>query len=153
MKEFLCNVRRVLYWLPIIWSDRWWDSAFLLRVMEAKLRWDAKHYGEHGITCSADRHAKQMLIAAILCKRLRENNYTTPWDEEAGENTSRLLSYISSNRKEHDGVVWHSSKGYEADKALARAADWARKHSDEMQKQDIALLCDILRRNVRSWWD
>ena len=153
MKEFLLNVRRVLYWLPIIWSDRWWDGAFLLRIMEAKLRWDAKHYQDHGISSCADRHAKKMLIAAALCKRLQENDYTTPWDAEAVQSTNLLWDYMDSNKQEHAGWTRYSSEGYKADKVLERAAGWARECREEMEEQDVQLLCELLRRNIRGWWD
>jgi hypothetical protein len=59
--------------LPIIFFDRWWDWAFFAKMMEFKLRYMSKMFKERGMSISAEKDAKKMLICAELLKRLRED--------------------------------------------------------------------------------
>jgi len=155
VRELLITLARVLYWLPIIWKDRWWDSSFLLQIIEAKLLYDAKKYKKDGVHVGAEIDAHNMFIAAALCKRLYEQEYTTPWDKERMEGANSLWEYMEAHTEVfgNKGLVAHTSRGYEVPKQLRDASQWAAKREDEMKQQDLDLLCKILQKHLFKWWD
>lgn len=154
VREKLISIRRVFYWLPFIWKDRWWDSSFMLRILEAKLRYDAVRYERNGVACGRERRAKQMRTAAILCHRLAEENYTSPWDAEQQEEAQHFFNYLMSNKKdEGDGLVYYTSEGYEPNPLLKKMSKWASDRKEYMRNQDLKLLLGFLKRHMFGWWD
>jgi hypothetical protein len=153
VKTFYGNIRRVCQWLPVIWKDRYFDYAYLLEILEYKLRYDAKHYRMFGWGVDATCYAKQMEIAAELCRRIRTNNYYTPWNKEVAECGRRLFEYMENNVVMYNGLKCHSSEGYEHDELLAKKASWARVREEEMRKQDLDYLITLLRKHLFYWWD
>ena len=69
------GVRNLVSWFSIIWKDRDWDHNFLLRIMEKKLSSMAYLHENHGHLLNNGRYARQLRIAAHLCKRLHEEPY------------------------------------------------------------------------------
>lgn len=68
------GIGNIFRWLPIIWSDRDWDSAFLMRMMEKKLSFTIpKTYHWH--VMGADRSRRQMMICRELLRRLDRDEY------------------------------------------------------------------------------
>jgi hypothetical protein len=153
VRNLLCNVRRILHWLPILWRDRWWDSCFLLEVMAAKLRYDAARYTKSGCHVGNERRAKQMHTAAALCERLSQQEYTSPWDAEETAAGNRFWDYMSSNERHMGSLIYYSSEGYVKDRRLSQAADWARERHDAMRDQDLEYLFRLFQKHLFSWWD
>lgn len=153
LNNIFINIKRIITWIPIIWNDRWWDSCFLLKIMETKLRQDAKNYREKGITVNSNQYAKQMLTAAILCKRLSSPNYTTPWDKGRAESTHRFFEYMEAHEEKIGNLIIHSSAGYVEEPSLKREFKWAMDREEEMQNQDRDLLLKIIQKHLFEWWD
>ena len=152
--RFVENVWSVVKWLPVIWKDRQFDGVFLLRMMEYKLGLMEKFFRTKNIISDREKVAKKIMICRVLCKRLAEEEYTTPWDKERTESAHRLWDYISGNKKEiGGGMSVYTSEGYVPSKELRRAADWANKREEEMIQQDIECLFTILKKNIRKFWD
>lgn len=153
LKHFLRNLRRLWYWLPVIWRDGWWDYCFLLQMIEAKLRWDADHNERDGLACDSDRRVRQMRVAAVLCERMARDEYTTPWDKEQHEEAERFFKCIDSHYKASGGKVMYSSEWYTPDPRNEMYARWGKEHAEMMFEQDLDYLCTLLRKHLRSWWD
>lgn len=155
LRDLYNSIRRIIHWLPILWKDGWWDSCFLLQIMETKLRYDATRYKNMGNHVGAERKAKQMRTAASLCNRLYEQEYTTPWDKENIEAANAFFDYMETHTEVfgNKGLTAHTSRGYEEPKRLHDASRWAAKREDEMKQQDLDLLCKILQKHLFKWWD
>ncbi len=137
LENFCCNVRRVFYWLPTIWKDRWWDDAFVLIILERKLRYDIKRYEKYGHLANKERDIKNMKIAAALCKRLIENKYNVFfWHEWVDESDGNIFAG-------HMEGEWIGE--FAGD-------NWVR-YDDYMKKQDLDYLCKILSKHLFEWWD
>jgi len=121
--------------------------------MEKKLRYDAEHYMKYHIAVGGERRAKQMLTCAILCKRLVDNKYTTPWDVGARESSWRMWNYLAGNKQKFGNLIIHSTEGYVEDPKLSREFRWASEREDEMKQQDRDLLFKLMKKHLFSWWD
>jgi len=69
------GIGNIIRYVPVIWLDRDYDWSYLAEIMEYKLRRMSKLHKNHGHLLHSDRYAKQMLICAVLLKRLREDDY------------------------------------------------------------------------------
>jgi hypothetical protein len=68
------GIANIICWIPVIWSDRDYDWAFLAQIMEYKLRRMSKLF-ERGHHVLAHRDSRRMLICAELLKRLHSESY------------------------------------------------------------------------------
>lgn len=147
------KIYRLLYWLPIIWKDRWYDDSFFLKILEHKLLYNAVRFEKLGLGVTSEDDAKRMRVAAALCKRIYEDNYTTPWDEEAREDSRERFSYMRSNKVERNGVIFYTSQGYEPDPRRTKMSKWAFERKNQMRALDLEELLRIFRKHLFGWWD
>ena len=82
------GVGNLIVYFPLIWRDRDWDHAYLLQLMEFKFRRMAHLQEKYGNGLYADRYARQLRIAAHLCKRMTD-------DECYHENARKAFVYPS----------------------------------------------------------
>jgi len=68
------GIINIFRWIPVIWSDRDYDWAFLTKIMEYKLQRMSKLF-KHGPHVLSERDSRRMLICAELLKRLRTESY------------------------------------------------------------------------------
>jgi len=69
------GIENLIAYFPVIWADRDWDHSFFLFLMEFKLRRMAEHFRKYGHHTGAKKDVANILEAAALCKRIREENY------------------------------------------------------------------------------
>ena len=63
----------------------WWDHNYFLELMETWLREASRMHNIKGHLTGSKKVARQMLVAATLCKRIREDDYKNPfWFGEVG---------------------------------------------------------------------
>ncbi len=67
--------RNVWAYREVLWHDQDCDYAYLLRLMQLKLRRMGQHFADHDIVESSPRMARECRIAAELCRRIDEDNY------------------------------------------------------------------------------
>lgn len=92
--------KNIIRWIPIIWFDRDWDWSHLAQVMEYKLRLMSIEFEFRGHLVGSKINAKRCLIAAELCKRLREDEYQERAEKEFG--ISRCAFLISEQNTKDD---------------------------------------------------
>jgi hypothetical protein len=64
----------LIEWLPIIWRDRDYDSAYLLRVMEFKFSRMAEVF-DNGHHVGHERDARRVRVCAAICRRMIDDDY------------------------------------------------------------------------------
>lgn len=143
VKGLCFKIKALFYWLPFIWKDRWWDWIFIIQLLEAKLRWDAKHYKKHGHLISNEKQAKQMLIAAALCKRLADGNYNLFFSKK----------WVPNSEEENKEGLFLFNDHLEGEWIGPFAGDNWIKYEDYMIQQDLDYLFKILNKHLQTWWD
>jgi hypothetical protein len=69
-------IRNLIKWSPILWSDRDFDYAYLLIIINKKLKMMEQFFlSDKTITKSAAKHGKQIRTARILTDRIIEDDY------------------------------------------------------------------------------
>jgi hypothetical protein len=132
--RFVENCRRVVYWLPTIWNDEWHDYSYLIRILEKKLRYDAKQYKKYGHSTISHKQAREMRIAACLCSRISKDNYSSPWDK-------RVITEMEKWSWNHIGEneIFYLRLSFN--------------HQDYLRCQDKDYLFRILSKRLFDWWD
>jgi hypothetical protein len=149
------GIKNLFVWLPTIWGDRDWDEYFLLRILELKFKRMEHLFREHGNHVGADRTAHRLRICRCLCKRLAEEKYTTPYDERNKPHLDWVGKKIEESfHKEPNENGFITIIGHnEPDEPEDRWIRPRHEHEEKMIQQDIDLLCKIIQRHVRGWWD
>lgn len=75
-KMFRTGVKNLVYWFPIIWKDRNWDSHYIFEIMMHKLKAQSKYIGERDIHTRAKRDAEIMMTCVRLMEKVQDDFYS-----------------------------------------------------------------------------
>jgi hypothetical protein len=123
--------------LPVIWQDEQWDQCYLFKVLAQKFCLMEKFY-KSDCALSADRlkAARRIKVCRILCQRLYLDDYSTRW----GDPTITCFDFEDFAKKIYTAV---DIRGMHVD----------AEHAEYMQKQDLDLLCKMMKKHANTWWD
>lgn len=149
IRNTLWNIKNIILWIPVLWNNWDFDEAYLLKIMAHKFGLMERFFREDGITISASRHAHQCKVCKNLCKRLAEENYTSPWDILLEPAYKRPWE---ENPIEINGKICYEIKFNNSSKETLYF-QLQHKHEEKMIKQDKELLLKMLDKYLREWWD
>jgi hypothetical protein len=82
--QLVVGVTNLFEWMPIVWRDRDWDWVYLAKVLEFKFaRMEQRERCGHHL--SSPRHARQLMVAKNLCRRLIADEYQDIAERRFGE--------------------------------------------------------------------
>lgn len=111
---------------------KWWDSVFLLEMMEDWLRHSAKMHETRGNLVCSDRTAREMKVVATLLKRVHEDEiYDEPNKVFLGKN-----KYYSENMFDFEMEAFAVSKD-----------------AEKRRKDDLKYALKIFEKKLFGWWD
>ena len=74
-KYFKQGVKNIIYWFPIIWKDRNWDSGYIFDILKHKLKAQAKYIGDRDWYTRAQLDAKRMRLCVSLIEKVQDDFY------------------------------------------------------------------------------
>jgi hypothetical protein len=171
-KTFKTGVKNLIYWFPIIWKDRNWDSHYIFEIMMHKIKAQSKYIGERDIHTRAQRDAEIMMTCVRLMKRIDDEFYSSeysdyhktkhwfepvPGDERLSSWESRILEenfdeyfakYPLIYKRVLDGEGVFGREGREDDKQII-AMNIGHINHERARK----LLFKLMEQNIERWWD
>ena len=145
MRTFFRNIKRLFYWLPIIWKDRDWDEHFFLIILRHKLKSMHKFFEKNAHFVGMKKKARRIKICVMLLNRLIAEQY------------------MKIAFKEHEkkwGDFTYDLNDIRRTKVTPETKDQERmesRHCSELEnhlrQQDIDWLCKIISKYSRGWWD
>lgn len=137
--------RNLIFWMPILWTDRWFDSSYLMRIIERKCRRDAYMYYLHGHCADNKNVAYELMDVSECCRRLQEDEYFEPAYTKHVEKWG--WNPIISSMYEGKSIFTAEQLAQERAefKVIADAAYAA-------EKADVELLSKLFL-NIKTWWD
>lgn len=171
-KMFRTGLKNLIYWFPIIWKDRNWDSHYIFEILMHKLKAQSKYIGERDIHTRAKRDAEIMMTCVRLMKLIQDEFYSSEYSDyhetkhwfegikdKPGYSTweSRLLKenfddyfkkYPLIYKRVMNGEGIFGRKGRKDDKQII-AMNIAHLNHDRARK----LLFKIMEENIERWWD
>jgi hypothetical protein len=174
--EFKRGVKNLIYWFPIIWKDRNWDSHYIFEIMKHKLSGQADYIGRRDLHTRAQQDARRMRLCVKLMGLVQDEFYSTEYsdyhktkhwfadiDEKPGYSSweSRLLEenfddffkkYPLIYKRVLNGEGIFSLEDHDnvsTDKKQRIAMNIGHINHDRARK----LLFKIMEENVERWWD
>lgn len=158
---FLESCVRTAKWFPIIWKDRHWDHAYILDILENKIRFTRENIGRWNRHTTAKRDCQNMRIAEILIRRIREDNYDdsfmveheAKWGKLDWRKDAPKDNVLFDNKFSKSGLVRakvNSQEQWEQEgKDHRRIID----HCQYQKSQDYDYLFKHLKKHLERWWD
>ena len=119
----------------------WWDYSSFLELMETWLREASRMHNTKGHFTGSKKVARQMLIAATLCKRIREDDYNNPFwfgevsiDFDVRPDAPRSLMFFTH-------------------KPSKKVFKYCMKKQAKQKQADLEMLTGIINKNLFGWWD
>ena len=78
-KMFKTGVQNLIYWFPIIWKDRNWDSHYIFEIMMHKIKAQSEYIGSRDIHTRAKRDAEIMMTCVRLMKKVQDDFYSSEY--------------------------------------------------------------------------
>jgi hypothetical protein len=75
------GVKNLIYWLPIIWKDRHWDSSYIFEILAHKIKAQSKWIGDRDIHTRAKRDAEVMMTCVNLMKLVQDEFYSGEYSD------------------------------------------------------------------------
>jgi hypothetical protein len=166
------GVKNIIYWFPIIWKDRSWDSHYIFEIMKHKLKAQSAYIGRRDRHTRAQHDARNMRLCVKLITKVQEEDYTleymdyhkdrvwfTPCEDRPGSSLYNsetvwekyddyFKKYPLVYKKVMAGAGPFSLEGRENDKHVI-AMNIAHVNHDRARK----LLFKIMEENIEGWWD
>jgi hypothetical protein len=80
-RNFKIGIKNLIYWFPIIWKDRNWDSHYTFEIMMHKIKAQSKYIGERDIHTRAKRDAEVMMTCVRLMKLIQDELYSSEYSD------------------------------------------------------------------------
>ena len=176
-KVFKTGVKNLLYWFPVIWKDRNWDSNYIFEIMIHKLKAQSKYIGERDIHTRAKRDAEIMMTCVRLMKLVQEETYSHEYSDyhktkhffeeldekrngeklyewKSNELSERFDEYFKKYPRQYKKAVSGELKRFRRDeKESENKRIYAMEIAHENQERCQRLLFKLLDENIRKWWD
>lgn len=141
-------------WFPIIWRDEDWDSAYLFEIMRFKI---ARIRKELETNCRHIGVEKQIQHMKVVEELLNRHGFS---------------DFYHDNRFDYDHQGLCTCKGKTIDESCFEKIDseieayswkspfcrWCNnriiiKRGVQKKEDDFAVLCELMRKHSRRWWD
>lgn len=168
------GIKNIIYWFPIIWKDRDWDSHYIFEILQHKLVAQAKYIGDRDFHTRAQLDAKRMRLCVKLIKKVQEEDYIMEYMDYAKDrvwftdcedrpgsslyNSEEVWEKYDEYFAKYPLVYKRVMKGEgvftlngrdEADMKRIIAMNIAHLNHDRARK----LLFKIMEQNIEGWWD
>jgi hypothetical protein len=159
-KNFARGVKNLWKWFPIIWQDRDWDQYYIYKVLQFKLKNQAKYIGNRDWHTGAKRDAEKMMTCVRLIDKIVDEyygmEYMDYYDYDMNFPEGRLVMNITKDDLDNYFAMYPLT----LKKTEAQYGDKGKDRSSKamlmgMDRQEIArkLLFKILEQNIEGWWD
>ena len=175
-KEIKWGIQNIIYWFPIIWKDRNWDSHYIFDIMKHKLTSQADYIGRRDFHTRAQLDAKRMRLCVKLMGLVQDEFYSSEYSDyhktkhwfEPVPGDERLSSWESRTLEENfddyfkkypliykrvingEGIFsLEDHDNVSTDKKQRIAMNIGHINHDRARK----LLFKIMEENIEGWWD
>lgn len=130
MKHWISNTKRIIDWIPILWKDRDWDYAFILRLLHYKLERTRDCIVSNGIIAESDKVANEINDSLSKLDKILNSEADDEWYKHYTEshpdghptNPCLVCKYLLNVAEFKEDMIWYDF--------------WTD-----------------LRLNIRGWWD
>lgn len=133
INRFKRGIHNIIKWFPVIWKDRDWEWEALMKILHFKLKNMEYFFRNHGVSMGSEKRADEMKEVIKLIERILTNDYI----QEAFEGNKELL-HIDVN-------TMNRQQRAKVDKLFDEG--------DKLIQNDVDKVFDLIKINIRKWWD
>lgn len=145
------NMKRVLDWLPILWRDRDWDSAYLYKIMSFKMKKMKDCIKEENRHTTVDQDVKDLSV----CIEILERQFSDKNSDYEDFQRDMYCTCEVRDRMNDKYFVESDSSGlceWKPPPLCGSCKLFYSKMMNKRNQEQMALFCDIFRRKSNSWW-
>ena len=154
MRNFFYSINRLLFWLPIILKDRYWDDYFIWTLLQHKFKSMERFYRYKARPIVGDNRAKRIRVCKLLLKRITDDNYLELAFRQHEIKWGELKFSYKPYKGKLTAIDIHRTKVTPETEAQERIES-KRCHEleDYLRKQDLTYLFYLINKYSRGWWD
>ena len=80
-RNFKIGIKNLIYWFPIIWKDRNWDSHYIFEILKHKLKAQSKYIGCRDTHTQAKKDAEIMMTCVRLMEKVQDEFYSSEYSD------------------------------------------------------------------------
>lgn len=153
-KRLIRKIRKLIYWLPVIWNDRDFDQYYIYEILRHKLISMRNFFENNAHTLYSKERAKEMDLCIKILNRLIADEYHINAHYFHDKKWGKLeIDFIPYNDKYDEMISNRENIKSEKDKdqELKEFLKCCH-HEDYLRRQDIEYLCKILSKKIFTWW-
>jgi len=146
------GIKNLIYWFPVIWQDRNFDHYYLSSILRYKLNDMVKYYnGPHAWGVDAPKLAHEMKVCVIILDRIIKDDYNREGYDAHDKKWGELVFDFDTP----GNLLLKRSKRVTKEEEEIEQKEYSEiyKKEEEDREKDIETLFDIIRKNIRNWWD
>ena len=152
MRQIWRSIKNIIAWFPIIWRDRDWDSWYIYEILGFKLRRMEKNIREYGHAMESENIADQIKEVVVGLDRLIEDDYCADLHSAIREKWGEL-EFVDIGEKGYTTLKATKVKTKEDEESYSVAIRECMKAEEKTIQDDLELVFDTMRDNIRGWWD
>ena len=143
------GIKNIFIWFPIIWKDRNYDSIYLFKLLDFKLKLISNEM--KGKFIGAEEEIEQINSIRDAIKRLIKDDYCHDEWIEHKEKFGNIIHFIE---KENKFITVKYSKCLTNDEEKKGDEELFRifELEEERRKQDIEFIFNNIKNNILKWW-
>lgn len=145
--DVIKGIKNVFTWFPIVWSDRDWDYAYILIMLDKKLEKMSKHHAKGRMANSTEIQQTLDELRETINRILEED-----YEDEAFLGNEDLLEKREITFTElEDGNYLVNFEGL-TEEEEEKFRECVKKE-DILHQDDINKLFDTMKDDIQKWWD
>ena len=152
MRSIWQGIKNIIAWFPIIWRDRDWDSWYIYEILNFKLKRMEQNIRKYGHAVESESIADQIKEVIVGLDRLVEDDYCADLHSAIREKWGEM-EFVDSEKEGYSTLKATKVKTKEDEESYSTAIRECVKLEEKAIQEDLALVFDTMRDNIRSWWD
>lgn len=144
-QSFKTGIKNLISYFSVIWNDRDWDPCYFYELLQFKLK-RIRNRQNLNLYEGSEHFVKELDKAIEALDRLLEDDYC---HKEWNELTEKYGNLVFKD----NGITRDKDLTPEEEKDEKDAISKVSNLQYELRTSDIKLVCDIIEKNVESWWD
>ena len=154
-RNVLVFTKKVISYAPVLWRDRDWDHAYILLILEKKIKEVEKNFRTNSDFRKDQQKYKELVKALELLNLIIEDKVSEPLKDAHDAKWGSLIMYDlpysdSSTEIRFDRKHTRTEKEKQKER---KEHDLLLKKISKLEKKTWDELWSLLRDNLKHWWD
>lgn len=150
IRSIINGIKKLFYWLPVIWQDHNFDWWYLAKIISHKLSAMEIYFRDHGCAEDHIKVADEIKWVRLELQKTIDNVY----EETAWKDFHEIYGEAEHSVKNGKFLVTYpnDTSGHTPEQRARTHVELYEKYNQEQQK-DLDFLFRLMAKGLRDWWD